>query len=41
LLLKEKGRSLELVASGRGVHLGLVVEGEEWALGTCVVEFSL
>jgi hypothetical protein len=23
------------------VHLGLVVEGEEWALGTCVVEFSL
>jgi hypothetical protein len=31
----------ELGASGRGVRLGLVVGGEEWAPGTCVLEFSV
>ncbi len=30
----KKGGPWELVASGRGMHLGLVVEGEEWVLGT-------
>jgi hypothetical protein len=39
--LKEKSGRWELVSLARGVNLGLVVEGEEWALGTCVVEFSL
>jgi hypothetical protein len=39
--LKEKNGRLELVSLGKGVGLGLVVEGEEWATGTCVVEFSL
>jgi hypothetical protein len=40
----KKGGHLELVASGRGVHLGLVVEGEEWALGkdkVCVSSMDL
>ncbi len=40
----KKGGHLELVASGRGVHLGQVVEGEEWALGkdkVCVSSLDL
>jgi hypothetical protein len=31
----KKGERSDLVSTGRGVRLRLVVEGEEWALGTC------
>jgi hypothetical protein len=41
LLLREKSRCSEFVASGRVVRLGLIVEGEEQAFRAYVVEFSL
>jgi hypothetical protein len=40
-LLKEKSGRSELIASGRGVRLGLVVEGKEHVLAAYLVEFSL
>jgi hypothetical protein len=37
----QKGGCSDLASWGRGVPVGLVVEGAERALGACLVEFTL